>query len=323
MSDFHTTLQREKFVISEVADKDDGEVADDITAFSNRMAITLHDPLAGVTEAFVVRAQTMHVCIRFSAFIMREFKRSGSLLARKKAYDWSHAYKVVTRGYEQKWNKDLWAAVYHNGKTVFSDGAATRHPFLDVIEKCDAKNKDEYEKSVDIAKDAFRQAGKDVSIDHDVHIALIANVTEHKARCGLVSRAPNKTTTFSFTVNSEEGLAFDPGRILSVCAAFLEAMQLAYFVGLTRQRREFGVFDSKHPDTKRGDESSKRLGHLNFAINKFETENEVTYRPERPDFSGLIDEVQDFARENLNIKRERQRAADILEWWTEKHSASE
>lgn len=329
MPDFNTTLQREKFVITEKGEgSSDADSPEQIMAFSNRMEFSLQSADGKKQETFVVRAQVMHVCIRFAAFLVKEYERNGSIMMRDKSYDWSHAYRVVTHGYEETWNDGLWVAVYHKGRNIYAAGNQERHPFLDVIEQCDASNAGTYESSVLIAEEAFEKAGKAVNIEHDVHVALVSSIKNDVVRCGLVSRAANKTTTFSFTMrpadvpdNKKTGravLALQVPRVLSLCAAFLEGMQLAFLVGMTLQRQEFGIYGSSHPEAKQGREASKRLSRLRFSINVVETESVMNYRPERPSFGGLIEEAQEFARTNLDIVAETERAAQLEKAWAHK-----
>lgn len=327
MPDFNTTLQREKFVITEKNGKGrDADNPEQIMAFSNRMEFSLKSADGKTQESFVVRAQTMHVCIRFAAFLVKEYNRHGPLLTRDKSYDWSYAYRVVTHGYEEKWNDGLWVAVYHKGRIIYAEGNKERHPFLDVIEQCDAGNSGTNESSIFIAEDAFEKAGKAVKIEHDVHVALVSSIKKDVVRCGLVSRAANKTTTFSFTMRpkaqaddkSKPNLALQVPRVLSLCAAFLEGMQLAFLVGMTSQRQEFGIYGSSHPEAKQGREAGKRLGRLRFSIKVVEEENIMGYRPERPDFGSLIEEAQEYARTNLDIVAETERAAYLEKAWAHK-----
>jgi len=304
MSEFNTSLIREKFVIHDAmpADMTDNEP---IVALSNRLKFTLISK-EGDTETYVVRAQNMHTTARLAAQIAKDFNDFGPIMTRPRGFDWKEAYEAITKGYESDWNPHRWVAVYHNGRILFEGGEGKRHLFLDIIEQCDARNKDDYEKSMVIAKDAFKQAGKLVNIDHDANVALVMKVTEEEGKCGVILRGPNKTTTFNLTAHPKQGRGdVKPSQCLTAAAAFLEGIQLAFMVGMTRQKVRFDLIDSTSDEAHKGDAASKKLGRLNSAINQFEGMFNVSYRPDRPNFSAMIDEAEDFARKMLAAEIEK------------------
>ncbi len=295
MSEFSTSLLREKFVIHDAMPSDMTDNGP-IVALSNRIKV----PLSGRNrqpETFVVRAQNMHTTARFAAQIAKDYNDFGSLMVRK--FDWDAAWDAITKGYESDWNKNRWVAVYHNGRVVFEGGEGSRHLFLDIIEQCDARNKDDYEKSMAIAKDAFKQAGKLVNIEHDTNVALIMKVTPEEGKCGIILRGPSKTTTFNLTAHPRDEREVKPSQCLTAAAAFLEGIQLAFMVGLTRQKVRFALIESISDEARKADAASKKLGRLNSAINQFEAMLNVSYRPDRPNFSEMIDEAEEYARKVL------------------------
>lgn len=297
MSEFSASLIREKFVIHDAmpADMTDNEP---IIALSNRMKIPLIEE-DGTSEVFVIRAQNMHTTARFAAQIAKDFADYGPLMIRKTPFDWAAAYDAITKGYESDWNPYRWVAVYHNGRVVFEGGEGRRHLFLDIIEQCDARNRDDYEKSMAIAKDAFKQAGRLVNIEHDANVALVMKVTPNEGKCGIILRGPNKTTTFNLTAHPKGGSSVKPSQCLTAGAAFLEGIQLAFLVGLTRQKVRYDLIAGSSDEARKGDAASKKLGRLNTAINQFESLLNVSYRPDRPNFSAMIDEAEEFARKIL------------------------
>lgn len=307
MNDFTTTLLREKFIIRdaflETKSNRQRMESPPVIALSNRMVLPL--TFKGGSEVLVVRAQNMHICARMAARIVQEFQDSGPLLDRPKPFDWKFAWLSITKGYESKFNPGRWVAVYHKGRLIYEDGETARHPFLDIIEQCDARNKDSYEQAVTVAEDAFRQAGKIVTIEHDSNIALVLNAEESEIKCGVIVRAPNKTMTFNFTAKPKAGRAVKISQCLSVSAAFLEGIQLAFQIGMIKQKQLYEMIDAASLDAEKGRESSQKLGRLNGAIQQFEQLAEISYRPERPDFSAMIDDAQSFAKHALAAELQR------------------
>lgn len=315
MSEFNASLLREKFVIHDAmpADMTDNEP---IVALSNRLKVPLIDK-HGAAETFVVRAQNMHTTARLAAQIAKDFADYGPLMSRKKPFDWAAAYDAITKGYEADWNPQRWVAVYFNGRVVFEGGQGKRHLFLDIIEQCDARNKDDYAKSMVIAKDAFKQAGKLVNIEHDSNVALVMKVAPEEGKCGVILRGPNKTTTFNMTAHPRDGRDVKPSQCLTAAAAFLEGIQLAFLVGLTKQKVRYELIASASDEARKADAASKKLGRLNTAINQFEALLNVSYRPDRPNFSAMIDDAEEFARKILAAEIEAKLASgeiDKGEW---------
>ena len=297
MPDFNSTLLREKFVIEDVMPGSQSDKTP-LVALSNRMVMPFVSDNGQLSETYVVRAQNMHTAIRLGAQMAREFQEGGPLITRLKPFDFRAAYLEITKGYEKKWNPHRWVAVYNKGRIVFQDGAegVTRHPFLDIVEQCDARNPGDYEKAMEIAKDAFKQAGKLVNITHDANVALIMAIGSDEGRCGVILRGPNRTTTFNFTARAKAGRQVKISQCLTVSAAFLEGIQLAFMVGMTNQKLKYEMIEATSDDNHKGREASQKLGRLNGAVSQFENLLEVTYRPDRPNFAAMIDEAEEFAR---------------------------
>lgn len=299
MPEFTATLLREKFVIQDLLA---GDLSDKppIIALSNRISVPLINPnLDKISETFVIRAQNMHSCVRLAAHLTRDFQEYGPIMSRAKKFDWDYAYISLVKGYEKKWNPNRWVAVYYKGRPIFEKGEVPRHPFLDIIEQCDSLNKDSYDNSIDIARDAFQKAGKTVSIQYDSNTAMVLSITGEQGRCGVILRGPNRTTTFSFTAKKKADRDVKPSHCLSAAAAFLEGIQMTFLIGLIRQKQALELIDSKSPEAKQGLEAGQKLGRLKSAIDQFENLLDVSYRPERPDFGQLVDSGMVYAKKLL------------------------
>ncbi len=303
MAEFNATLLREKFVIKDVMPEKEDDAS--VVALSNRLTLPLYDSRTGKREDLVIRAQNMHTCVRLGARLAQDVQDYGALLTRAPAFDWAEAYDAITKGYESRFNPNLWAAVYHKGRVVFENGIAERHPFLDVIEQCDARNKDNYEKAVAVAEDAFKHAGKLVNISHDANVALLVTVSDEEGKCGIIVRGPTRTTTFSFTAKKKPARSVRPSSCLSVSAAFLEGIQLAFQVGMIRQKVKYELISKTSEEAQKGEDAAQKLFRLNGAVTQFETMYDVRYRPEKPDFKIMVEEAEEFGRKALAAEVER------------------
>lgn len=288
----NTSLLREKFTIRgmEIPGQE-SSLAPNV--HSNRMPISLKAGDAS-PENYVVRAQNMHLCARMAAHLIRDYDKGGPLLHRVIPYKWEEVWAETVSGYEIAYNPERWVCVYHKGKPVFESGH--RHPFLDVVEKCDAVNKDgDYDDSLKLAEDAFRRLGKDVQITYDSSMAIVLNLEKTQGRCGMILRGPERTTTFNYHLESAKKIPVNPSQCVRVAAALLEGIQLSFMIGIANEKLRAGIIDSANFEARQAREAKRRIATLNGEISSLETHYKVRYRPERPDFNRIIFEAEKIA----------------------------
>lgn len=287
----NTTMLREKFIIHE----DDGKT-EPMIAVGNRIALPLVSKSGRVEERLVVRGQNMHTTLRMAGMIARTFYNDGPILHRSPSFPWGPNWKAWIPEYEMQHNDRNWIAVYSGGRAIFKDGAY--HPFLDIIEQCDARNRDEYDRAVSIAEAAFNQAGRGVRIDHQTTIAMVLGAATDKSRIGLIYRNPQHSSTFNFVIEPGTGnktkikaANAGPHQILMHAAAWLELVQLAVAAGFYKAKRADLIADLPPVQAVQN-----RLGKLNSEIENFENMYMTGYRPERPNMMDLIDEAANYAK---------------------------
>lgn len=307
--EFKSTLLREKFTLRDPA----GELSDTppVVALSNRMVLPLSSDIED-PETYVVRTQNMHSCTRLCAAISKEYFERGAIMRRITPFRWDGLWRDVIKGYEKDWNPDIWCAIYHKGRLIFEDG--TRHPFLDIIEKCDAASGQSYSESVSFAERAFQQAGKAMKIEHDSNIALIVSIKDEEAKCGVILRGANRKTTFNYTVKRKRlnGEDIRIPTILTVSAAFLEGVQLAFSVGMINKKRAVNMIEKFSDEDRKGKRGGERLINLTNAIEGIERKYWVQYRPDRPDFQKMVREAEEFAMKILKPQIEAKIASGEL-----------
>jgi hypothetical protein len=288
----NTSLLRERFLIEKSGLKEDP-----LVALGNRILLPLISRNGKLTERFVVRAHSMHMALRMASYITQEFYKSGPIVNRPKTLDWKNAWFDMTTDFERPHTPETWVSVYHNGKIIFKDGE--HHPFLDVIEQCDVKNREEYDRAIVIAEDIFKQAGKSVNIDHQINIAFVIGAMEKQARCGLILRVPNSTSTFNFQIAHLKGENDTPVETVlpehigfELAADFLEGIQLSVTSAFTEQQIKNKKIQPLSPEAKKMHASFKRIGRLNASISAFENMYAIKYRPERPDFTQILEDIR-------------------------------
>lgn len=298
MKTFNSQLTREKFIIFNPDKDPDG--LDATIALSNRMAVPLTNKAGELVETIIVRAQNMHSCTRFAARIIQNFQISGSILKRHKPFDWDKTWNSLVNDYEYAFNPERWVCIYAEGEILYEKG--NRHALLDVIEKCDHENPDEYDFSVPMAEENFKKKGKSLKIKYDANVALVTSFEEGQGRCGIILRGPDRTTTFSFLIAPGSSKDVNIPQGISASAAFLEGVQLAFMTGMNVEKIRIGMIKRLSKEEKQNREATHRLSRLNTEIANLEAELKVRYRPERPDFTLIQTDAEAIAQKMFKKK---------------------
>lgn len=277
MSEFNTSLAREKIVIVEDIPSADSDGT--IVIRSNRLSLMLGGK--GKEESIVVRGHTMHGTLRMGAKIVDLRRRTGMLLRREEPVDWMSLWQQTVSTYERDHNKDNWIAIYTKGSPIFTTKPMR---YIDIIEKCDTINHDNYEGSIEVAANALKGLGRPVKIELSSKLAVIISTVEKAVRCGIIQRTGKKDTTFNFTASGGATVLSTAIRSMDSCAAFLEAMNLGYMIADVREKVREKEIDTASPEAQKMREASRRLSALSREIDKFEEVFSVKYRPERPNF---------------------------------------
>lgn len=282
------SLLRERFEINEKSDVNQSKKLS-IQSLSTRIKLVLHhDKLA--EETLIIRSKNMYSCVRMAAKVIYEYNARGPINNRPAPIDWLEHWDNSRSTYDTKFNNSPWVALYIKGKKIFSHGE--HHTFIDVIEKCDALNTD-YNESVALAENIFSQAGKTVRIDYESNMALISTIEENEAHCGMVLRGPFRATNFNFYVDPRSDKEkISPPQILTVAAAFLEGIELSVLIGKNSVKIQNNEIEKYSDDAKKTRDGRQRINTLETEINVFEKRYKVKYRPERPNFIELINEIQ-------------------------------
>lgn len=279
----NTSLLRERFTVTE-----NNSNQKPIQALGNRILLPLKSTNGEISERFVIRSHSMHMALMMAARITGEFYGHGPIMSRTIKLQWQDIWYDISSDFERPHTPNTWISIYHNGHPIFQDGE--HHPFLDIIEQCDIKNRDEYDRAIPMAIEVFKEAGKDVKIDHEVNIASVIGTMDETTRCGLILRTPDKTSTFNFTlsVDRKTDSTPKPQHGLELAAIYLEAIQLSVTAGFTDAKIEQGHIRETTPEAQRAKASYKRIGKLNQSIDGFENMYAVRYRPEKPDFAEIL-----------------------------------
>ena len=296
--DIDSSLLREKFDIIEKS-TDKGEKALKIVCPSTRMVIDLKSK-ASTPERFVIRTNNMHSCVRMVAQMISEFERRGPIAHRDPPLDWLVLWSDALSNYDRTYNDKRWVSIHYEGNPVYSYGEY--HPFFDVIEKFDYLSNGKYEDSIARAEEAFKESGKDVRIEYDTNVALVAVLNKDGGRCSMILRGPIQTTTFNYSLRPNNPTQpINTAKALGGAADFLEGVQLCYMIGINLEKLNHGIIERNSYEDKQTVNARRRISQLDAQINSMENMYTVRYRPERPDFNKLIHLAEEFAK-NYVIK---------------------
>jgi hypothetical protein len=308
----NTSMLRERFAIKDIdseASSNKAAQRSPVIALGNRLTLPLKMGDGIISEHLIVRGHNMHSVARMAAKLFQDFNKTGPLLNRTPLYGWDEAWQSVTSNYEELYNPKNWISVYHKGRMIYKNGEY--HPFLDIIEQCDATNREEYDEAVKIAEQAFLKAGRAVRIDKQTNIAAVIGVNNKKSRCGLVQRNPRRSTTFNFTLEPKldemtgKTMIADPHTCLNMCAAFLEGIQLSFTIGRLNLEIRHKQLSRTDPMTRQANAAQLRIGRLNGEIKGYRNLYETKFRPEQPDFMMIVEDTEESLRD-LYITREQE-----------------
>lgn len=298
ITNFQSSLLREKF---EIYDPNlDRRDVKPVVALSNRIVVALQKHEDSPVEEYVIRAQNMHLCARFAGRMINSFNTGGSLKNRAQAFDWESVWNPILNSYERIYNEQRWVAVYYHGQVIFEEGE--RHPLLDLIEKCDTQNDNDYDYAIPLAAKALQKAGKTVKIDHDANVALVTTFEENEGRCGIILRGADKTTTFNFTAFGSNEQELNIPQCLYAAASFLEGVQLSFLVGMNIFKVNVGIIKKNSAEHQQTKDGQKRLAQLSAEISNMERNLNVRFRPEKPEFNAIVRDAEDQASRTIDVR---------------------
>jgi hypothetical protein len=244
----------------------------------------------GEEETYVVRTQNMHSCLRMTGQIAQFFDNNGSI-ALHPTFSWEKFWNAFGNDYERRYNPSLWGVVYYQGKPVFTSG--DHHIFFDLIEKFDFESGQDYEAAPVLAQNALNQKDKTVRIDYKGSVACVVKWEDGEAHVSIILRDAQRETTFSFKVSeNNEDKPIQIGQCFSVAAAFLEAIQLCFFIGSAHAKMQRGFIQRKSEEHKQLNAAMPRLARLGNEIIRLESNSKIRYRPEKPDFDHIVFNAQ-------------------------------
>jgi len=291
MSIVNYTLLREKFTIRPHA-----ENRRPFAALSNRISLSLVNDNGMIEEHYIVRAHNMHLCVRMAEKMLHDFHDTGPLGVRGRQY-WKDIWSKTLTPYDKAYNPDRWIAVYEDGQILFQGGA--HHAFLDVIEKCDLHENDEYKNAITLAERAFQAAGQDVDIEYESNIAMLLDIEDMSARCSMVIRSATHTKTFAIFLQNPAAPALNHAHILAAAGAYLEGVELCFLIGMNNMKMEMGIIASPSDEERQTHMAARRLNELQALIDSVENGFDVRHRPEKPRFKDIVASTEIIAKHSL------------------------
>lgn len=279
------------------------------TAMGNRLSIQLQSKKNDEMVEYIIRAQNMHTCLRIGAHVAYHHYEHGNIpTTGRNRFEWRFIYKSVTEIYEQKWNPDIWAVVYQNGRPTFKAGEAYPH-FLDVIEMCSAYDQVDYSCVIKTVEDMFERAKKPTRVEYDQESILKLSGDNLEARLNIARRGPNGKEVVKSQIRRQNSRDVRVSPCLTAAAAIIEAYQLGFFVAKVNELMHHEMLTLSNPEAVQGDHASRRIIRLEEALDEFEEMYAVAYLPQKPNFEHFSKDVAThFDKLYADKKEERKKS---------------
>lgn len=275
-------LRRERLSFEHLLDETE-DVETDL-CLSNRLILPLKT--GKNTENIIIRAQTMHLCLRMAEKIALDFNKSGPLINRATKPNWDDMWSKVIHGYEYKWNFNRWIKIYGEGKPLYEKGPGRIPSQLDKLEEIIFNVKENYKMALATFHAKISEELDDVAVNHKSSLALKAEITPQAMRCGMQCRAANNSSIITINADSPKTThEFDLHNCLGLYADFLQGFQYAFILGHLKK----SVKNNKQDKEIQAeiDDITKEIQQINRHIDTAESRCKIRYRPEKPDFELL------------------------------------
>lgn len=100
---------------------------------------------------------------------------------------------------------------------------------------------------------------------------------------------------------------------LGACAGFLEGVQLAFLVGMNTHKICVGWIERFSKEEKQTREGKHRLSRLRAEISNLESQFNVRYRPEKPEFHHIMADAESFAQKTIEPPPESEDGEDLAD----------
>lgn len=267
------SLLREK---SLVVDKTDGTVDGRLieTIRSNRCAFTCDDDLV------VVRTKYMHLALRLSSIIYRDYHFKGPIDKRgEKTIDWALFWLEAQSSFDQEFDRLGWCQIYVNGESVYS----THHSsYIETIEKCSVSGEvQSYDETLGVTERLFAEKGQHIEITHSSTVSTTIKEESDHVRLGLIHRGGKRDTVFSVSVMNKPNKPHFY-QIIDLAADFIEAINLTHEFDAVKKKLKLSAVHVSASETHYARSCRERRGKIERMITGFEDTHAMRYRPERP-----------------------------------------
>lgn len=280
------TLYREKSIIHRFGDRADSNSAHDPSWVLKSNRLTMEISAGGQSGPIVVRGHNVAGTLRMAAIVAQRFLRDPQLFNPHNPYppDWDELWDQKVSAYERQFNRDNWASLHIDGRTVFTTRDS---PPIVAIERL-AQGADLDERTVRAATiELFEDAAaeSDVVVQHDSQTAVVVTAFSSYLRAAILERKGGRTGSFSVSVYHSAERKARTSSLLNFCADLIESYNLRQFLErapTSSSGQDSGTAAPEHL-RKQIAAALQRRKELGEFIHGFENGNKVQYRPERPE----------------------------------------
>ena len=204
--------------------------------------------------------------------------------------NWKKTFRAATDAFERKWNPDLWAAVYSDGKCLFKAGN-NYQPLLEIVEECMSVGNLSYQYVIQSLEEKFLKDGHDVDISYQGEPVINIAGERNNAKINILKRAPEENEVIKIKVTPKKVRDISLSSCLVSSAAILEAFQLGFFAAKVNKKSTYLKLGLEDPDVRKSSAAAQRIVNMQRLIRDFETLYNVDYKPRAPNIEGFLAEI--------------------------------
>lgn len=233
--------------------------------------------------AVVVRGFSVPSTMRMTAAVIDEFRRDPNLLYDPLGMDWDSAWRRRISQYDADYNREAWVSLHVNGKLVYIS-KDTPEPSTE-IERI-AAGRDTTEAIVLEATKGMLGGGPgDLAVEHDSQTAFVFATFPQFHRATILERRGNRTGQYTISAyHPAPTKQIRMSQFVLFCADLNDLLTFKGFMARVQELTATRRIDTSGITPTQVAAARNRRRDLVEAVETFEKQNKLVYRPERPSF---------------------------------------
>ncbi len=231
----------------------------------------------------VVRGFSVPAAMRMTAVAIDEFRRDENLLFDPLAMDWESAWRRRLSTYDADYNRDAWVSLHVNGKLVYIS-KDTPDPSSD-IERISAGRDINEAIVLEATKTLVGGASGDLAVEHDSQTAFVFSTFPTYHRATILERRGSRTGQYTISAyHAAPTKQIRMSHFVVFCADLNDLLTFKGFMARVQDLTASNKIQTSGITPTQVTAARNRRRDLVEAVETFEKQNKIVYRPERPSF---------------------------------------